>query len=104
MIGSAIGEQSSKGPTNAGVGGKMNVSLNSLMALSQEDEDSILGDMYWDKMMSDFGLGRDHDGDSVSGSEADKVPSSWESVDSTLSWAAPIQSTLHNSVNIFQKN
>mmetsp|Transcript_6443 Transcript_6443/g.11209 ORF Transcript_6443/g.11209 Transcript_6443/m.11209 type:complete len:809 (+) Transcript_6443:183-2609(+) len=81
-----------KGPTKAS---------QSSTAPSQEDEDSILGDMYRDET-SELGLGGEEDGhDSVIGGE-EKVLSSGESVDSTPSWAAPIQSALRNSVNIFR--
>jgi len=65
-------------------------------APSQDDEDSILGDMYRDETTSD-------DDESATGASGiEKVPSGGDSVDSTPSWAAPIQSALRNSANIFR--
>jgi len=60
---------------------------------STDDEDSILGDMY----SQDGSLGLADESGSVG--EGGKVPSSADSVDSTPSWAAPIQSALLRSSN-----
>ena len=65
---------------------------------SQDDEDSILGDMYKDENSS-LGLGSDTVRDSR---ENEHVPSSGESVDSTPSWAAPIQNAMRRSTDIFR--
>lgn len=63
---------------------------------SQDDEDSILGGMYPDE------AGSDEEGSAAGGEGENKVPSSGDSVDSTPSWAAPIQSALRGTMGIFR--
>eukprot|EP00581_Thalassiosira_minuscula_P006558 CAMPEP_0183743390 /NCGR_PEP_ID=MMETSP0737-20130205/65195_1 /TAXON_ID=385413 /ORGANISM="Thalassiosira miniscula, Strain CCMP1093" /LENGTH=851 /DNA_ID=CAMNT_0025979009 /DNA_START=158 /DNA_END=2713 /DNA_ORIENTATION=- len=83
-----------------GKGGGKKGSAASAATPSQDDEDSILGNMYKDETL-ELGLpGDDDDGDDSVLDRA--VPGSGDSVDSTPSWAAPIHSALRNSVGIFR--
>eukprot|EP00571_Detonula_confervacea_P007934 CAMPEP_0172313690 /NCGR_PEP_ID=MMETSP1058-20130122/20773_1 /TAXON_ID=83371 /ORGANISM="Detonula confervacea, Strain CCMP 353" /LENGTH=793 /DNA_ID=CAMNT_0013027389 /DNA_START=15 /DNA_END=2396 /DNA_ORIENTATION=+ len=77
---------------------KRNASLSSAAPSSADDDDSILGKLYRDET-SELGVGL---GEEESSSNGEQVPGSGDSVDSTPSWAAPIQSALRNSVSIFR--
>mmetsp|Transcript_12865 Transcript_12865/g.23184 ORF Transcript_12865/g.23184 Transcript_12865/m.23184 type:complete len:104 (-) Transcript_12865:506-817(-) len=71
------------------------------MGQSQDNDDSMLGDMYQEETI-ELGLGGERDGDNTVIGGEEKVLSSGKSVDSTPPWVAPIQSALRNSVNIFR--
>lgn len=77
---------------------KRNTSSSSATpSMSMDDEDSILGGLYRDETSELGGLGEEE-----LSSSGDKVPGSGDSVDSTPSWAVPIQSALRNSGSIFR--
>jgi len=83
--------------------GKRGVSAGSSTAASQEDEDSILGDMYRDETSDVLGLVGNDDNNEEAGEGGKKnAPSGNDSVDSTPSWAAPIQSAMRTSMGIFR--
>ncbi|KAL7540716.1 hypothetical protein ACHAXR_011305 [Thalassiosira sp. AJA248-18] len=92
-----------------GFGGTKKNSNSSMAPSSQDDEDSILGDMYRDET-SELGLGESSGDELANGSgngnvgEDKNVPSSGDSIDSTPSWAAPIQKALSRSADIFRSS
>ena len=67
-----------------------------------DEDDSILGDMYRDETMDSVLGESDRESSSSRGGGENKVPSSGDSIDSTPSWAAPIQKALSRSSEIFR--